>query len=303
MLTLPTAMRAAQDEGKALPTVYAALAAEGAHPRRGQITMIVSIPGGGKSLLTLDWIINLGDHGLKGMYFSNDTDRMTLGKRACADLLEITIDEAEKLLASKDETAWAILDDAMAHVWFSFDADTGLEDIENELNCYALVNGCWPDFVVIDVLMNVHGDVNDSGDHTQFGEAMQWFHGTARNTQAAFFVLHHTTGEAERTPSQPVAMGGVLGKVSKLARLILTLYRPTEEILGVSVVKNTSGKADASGWNIVARIPFDPARSWFMKEAQRFEPIKAQASLGEPREWSPSDALDDVQNDINGDDW
>jgi hypothetical protein len=266
----------------------------GAKARRGQITMICGIPGGGKSLFTLDWMINLGDHGLKGMYFSNDTDRMTLGKRAVADLLDIEIDDAEKLLEDKDQTAWQILDEAMSHMWFSFDADTSLQDIEEELNCYAMVNGCWPDFVVVDVLMNVAGDQSDSGDHTQFAEAMHWFHGTARNTQAAFFVLHHTTGDAERNPDVPIAMGQVLGKVSKLARLILTLYRPYEGFLGVSVVKNTSGKADASGWNVSAKIPYDPARSFFEKRIRTFENPARQ-------DWSPSGILGDEEKDP--DDW
>jgi hypothetical protein len=262
--------------------VYEQLEAVGAKVRRGQIAMICGIPGGGKSLFTLDWVIALGDHDLKGMYFSNDTDRMTLGKRAVADLLDIEIDAAEKLLDEKDENAWEILDAAMSHIWFSFDADTSLSDIEQELNCYALVNGCWPDFVVIDVLMNVAGDQSDSGDHTQFAEAMHWFHGTARNTQAAFFVLHHTTGEAERYPDNPIAMGQVLGKVSKLARLILTLYRPMDGYLGVSVVKNTSGKADASGWNVQAKIPYAPERSFFEKKIRVYTPA-----------WTPSSVLGD----------
>lgn len=288
MLTLPLAMRDDQGGGEPLPPIYKHLEAIGAKARRGQITMIAAIPGGAKSLLMLDWVLNFKNVGLNGMYFSPDTDRMTLGKRAVADLLEVEIDEAEELLANRDPEAWGILEEKTNHVWCSFDPNLTLDDIEQEMVAYALTNGCWPDFVVIDVLMNVQGDSGASGDHTAFAEAMEYFHGTARNTGAAFFVLHHVTGQYESQPDTPIPMGGILGKVTKLARLILTLHRPASDKLGVSVVKNTSGKADTSGWNVRTVIPFDPARSWFSKD---FAPPPP------PSTWTPSSVVDDAEDE------
>lgn len=293
MLTLPLAMRADNGGGEPLPPVYAYLESIGAKARRGQITMVAAIPGGAKSLLMLDWVLDLGNKDQYGMYFSPDTDRMTLGKRAVADLMQIEIDAAERLLDEKDAAAWQILEDKTSHMWCSFDPNLTLEDIEQEMICYALTNGRWPDFVVIDVLMNVQGDSGATGDHTAFAEAMEYFHGTARNTGAAFFVLHHVTGEWESRPDTPIPMGGILGKVTKLARLILTLHRPPPgDRLGVSVVKNTSGKADTAGWNVRTTIPFDPACSYFMKDF----PKQEESS------WSPTGILGDQDNEIEEED-
>jgi KaiC/GvpD/RAD55 family RecA-like ATPase len=258
-------MRATEGEGEPLPVVFPQLEELGAKPRRGQVTLIAAGPGGGKSAMTSEWVIELFDQTkgqkLSGMYFSADTDRMTLGKRAAAGIIGCNLNEAEEWLKDDQFGIWEALEEATSHIWTCFDASLTLDDIEAEVKAYAFVTGQWPDFVVVDVLMNVSGD-NSDGDHVAFAEAMKYFHGMSRETNSAFFVLHHVTGPYENG-AEPIPLGGILGKVTKLARLVLTLHRMDDGILGVSVVKNSSGPADTSGWKVRAKIPWDPSRSWF----------------------------------------
>lgn len=298
MLTLALAMRASEGEGEPLPGVFPQLEALGAKPRRGQVTLVAAGPGAGKSALVSEWIINLFDstrgEKLVGMYFSADTDRMTLGKRAAAGIIKCTLDEAEQWL--KDDTGgiWEALEHATDHVWACFDPQLTLDDIDEEIKTFATVTGEWPQFVVVDVLMNVHGDTSD-GDHTAFAEAMKHFHTRSRETNSAFFVLHHVTGNYENS-DEPIPLGGILGKVTKLARLVLTLHRTQDNMLGVSVVKNSSGKADTSGWGVKTQIPWIPERSWFGRTEEDQKLMGIQTKVSEVR-------IIDGESEEETDDW
>lgn len=282
MLTLALAMRAAESEGIPLPVVFPQLERLGAKPRRGQVTLVGAGPGGGKSALISEWVINLteGNRKLQGMYFSADTDRMTLGKRAAAGVLGCTLDETETYLKTNEHQIWDKLEEATSHIWMCFDPGLTLDDIEAEIMTYAVVNGAWPEFVIIDVLMNVQGE-NSDGDHTAFAEAMKWFHQMARETNSAFFVLHHVTGPYENG-DEPIPLGGILGKVTKLARLVLTLHRTSPNMLGVSVVKNSSGPASAAGWTVRTDIPWIPERSWFGRDITVEETPEIEAEDQDP---------------------
>lgn len=295
MLTLALAMRASEGEGEPLPGVFPQLEALGAKPRRGQVTLVAAGPGAGKSALVSDWIINLID-GLKqekltGMYFSADTDRMTLGKRAAAGIIRCTLDEAEEWLKDNSGGIWDALESETSHVWACFDPQLTMDDIDEEIKVFAYVTGAWPEFVVVDVLMNVHGDTSD-GDHTAFAEAMKHFHTRSRETNSAFFVLHHVTGNYENS-DEPIPLGGILGKVTKLARLVLTLHRTQDNMLGVSVVKNSSGKADTSGWGVRTQIPWLPERSWFGKNQDDFQAMGIQSKVDDIRRIDPEGEEED----------
>lgn len=267
MLTLALAMRASGEEGAPLPMVFPQLEAIGAKPRRGAVTLVCAAPGGGKSAWMSEYVINLFDpergEKLRGMYFSADTDRMTLGKRAAAGIIQCTTDEAEEWLKTDENNIWEQMDLATNHIWTCFDAGLKVDDIDDEIMSYAYVNGEWPEFIVIDVLMNVQGN-STSGDHTAFAETMEWLHQLARQSGAAVFVLHHVVGQYE-DGDIPIPLSGVLGKVTKFARLILTFFKPDDTTLGVVVVKNTSGFMDAKAQNfaMMPKIPWMPVRSWF----------------------------------------
>jgi KaiC/GvpD/RAD55 family RecA-like ATPase len=269
LLTLALAMKASGEEGQPLPVVFPQLEEIGAKPRRGSITLVCAAPGGGKSAWMSEYAINLalGETKLRGMYFSADTDRMTLGKRAAAGILQCTTDEAEEWLKDRDHEIWDKMDQATNHIWTCFDAGLTLTDIEQEIQAYAYVNGEYPEFIVVDVLMNVQGTAT-SGDHVAFAETMEWLHMLARETGSAVFVLHHVTGMYEDGDT-PIPLTGVLGKVTKFARLVLTLWRPDANTLGFVVAKNTSGFMDpkAQNYQMMPKVPWYPERSWFGRDA------------------------------------
>jgi hypothetical protein len=85
----------------------------------------------------------------------------------------------------------------------------------------------------------------------------------ARRTSAAVVVLCHVVG-AYTDGDIPIPRSGLINKIDKRPRLILTLHNVDENILGISIVKNNNGRADATG-NLIVEIPWNKDIMWFGK--------------------------------------
>lgn len=263
MGNLSLAMRARGDEGEALPTVFTQLEALGARVRRGQVTLIAGAPGRGKSAIATHLAVNLeysdmGD-GVPSLYFSADSDRMTLGTRVAAGILHKNLQDVEELLTRQDHETWQLIADVTQHIWWNFDSALTLQDINDEIEAYALVWGEYPHLIVVDNLNNVSDGAGESKD-TQ-DRVMDYLAQVARHTSAAVVVLHHVTGAYEDGQT-PVPLSGLMNKVGKRPRLIITLYQHDSNILGACIVKNTTGRADPAAQDVVAHIGWLPSRSF-----------------------------------------
>jgi replicative DNA helicase len=262
---LTLALRAKGEEGHSLPSVFDQLEKVGAHFRRGQLSMIAGAPGGGKSAVAshlATWMAYDEGEKVPTLYFSADSDKGTLGIRLAAGILNKTLEDTEALLEEGDPEAWAALNSGFEHVWLNWDPAPTFQHIEQEIEAYVAVTGEYPHLIVIDNLKNM---VSDSGGaaHEQYDQAMEWLKILASVTKAHVLVLHHVTGSYE-AGDEPIPLPGLLGKPGKACRLILTLYMVDREagLMGVCVVKNSNGKADASG-NFQVHIPWMPSRSFF----------------------------------------
>lgn len=269
MLTLSLAMRAKGAEGEPIPDVFPQLANIGAHARRGQLSMVVGPPGSGKTALVSDWIVNADYTGMghkpSVLYFSADSDRMTVGRRVAAGVTGYHQETIEEYLNNNKYNVWQILEEKTSHIWYNFDSSLTTDDIHAEVWAYAYVNGAWPEIIVVDNLMNVKGDDGKVGEHATYAQTAQWLSDLARESGAAVILLHHSTGEYADA-SKPLPLSAVLGKCDKPQRLILTINRPSPDVMSVSVVKNSNGPADASGWQVKADIRCDLGRMWFAKQ-------------------------------------
>lgn len=265
MQTLSLALRARGEEGHSLPTVFKQLEGIGAHFRRGQLSLIAAAPGGGKSALAshlATWMAYESGERIPTLYFSADSDKGTLGIRMAAGILNKTLEDTEALLDEEDSGAWQALNKGLSHMWLNWDPAPDYRAIEHELEAYVAVTGEYPHFIIIDNLKNM---VTESGGaaHEQYDQAMEWLKILASETKAHVLVLHHVTGSYENG-NEPIPLNGLLGKPGKACRLILTLYMVDREpdVMGVCVVKNSNGKADASG-NFQVHVPWMPQRSFF----------------------------------------
>lgn len=252
MQTISLALRGEENVGLSLPPVFPSLDKMGAKFRRGQLSLIAGGPGTGKSALSSYMAINMGygEYGespVPTLYFSADTDKRTLGNRIAASVSHETVDNAEDLLLKRHKGMMQILETNTAHIWFNWNNGPTLDDIQDEVECFAHVNGHWPHLIVIDNLKNIWTETHgEGGDHVRYDRVLDFLHELAGITNAHIMVLHHVTGHYENG-DEPIPLSGILGKVSKPFRLIVTLYRPNENQIGLSIVKNSTGRMDQRG--------------------------------------------------------
>jgi KaiC/GvpD/RAD55 family RecA-like ATPase len=227
--------------------------------RRGQVTLVAAAPGGGKSAMATAIALHSG---VPSIYFSADSDKMTFGARVMASALNMTLSEAEELLLEKDEIALQELDELTGHIWVSFDPAPTPKDIDEETDCFAYIYGDYPKLVVIDNLMDValYGPDERSGHDAVIDYSRQ----LARKTGAAVLILCHVTG-AYTDGNDPIPRSGLMNKIDKRPRMILTLYRYDVNTIGVCVVKNSNGPAASDG-SMEVLIPWIAEKAWLGRD-------------------------------------
>lgn len=259
MQTLVRSLQGRSEEGRSLPAAFKALEAIGAKLRYGQVSLVAGAPGSGKSAFALAWCLRTA---VPTLYFSADSDRMTLATRIGASVTRNTTDEVEQGIVGPEGPKWlSFIDSHTRQIWFSWDPAPTLDDIEAELLAYAAVNGQWPGLVVLDNLKNVWDDASDEKDHVRFDRVIARLNEFAREYGSHVLVLHHVLGGYEDGYT-PIPLSGLLGKPSKDVTLALTLHRRGQDEMGVCVVKNRVGQADPGG-NLAVGIRFVAARMWF----------------------------------------
>lgn len=230
----------------------------GAKIRRGQVTLIAAAPGGGKSAVATTYALYSKSPTL---YFSADSDKMTFGARAMASALGMRLNEAEELLLEKDEETLQELDALTDHIWVNFDSCPTPKDIDEEVECFAHIYGEYPHLVVVDNLM----DVGLYGPDERMGHdaVIDFCRQLARKTGAAVMILCHVTGQYT-DGLDPIPMSGLMNKIDKRPRLILTLYKYDTNTMGVCIVKNSNGPAATDG-SFGVNLPWIAEKAWLGK--------------------------------------
>ncbi len=204
--------------------------------------MIAGQPNSGKSLLGLFYAVKAK---VPTLYISADTDAYTTSMRAASIITGhkmTTIEESFKQNGNK------IYIDALSSVKnleFAFDPSPTLDDIQLIIQSYGEKYGLFPELIIIDNLMNVAA-LHDN-EWTGMRDIMKACHHIARETEAAVFVLHHTS-EAEGDPYKPPARKAIQGKVSQLPEMIITVaMEPERSEFRIACVKNRFAKNSAMG--------------------------------------------------------
>ncbi len=239
MRTLDRAVRNLDRGGTAIPLPFRTWSERHVSIRRGEVSMIAGPPGVGKSTLALAIAVKSG---VPTLYASCDSHEATMALRAVSMLTGMAQAEVEDVMSRNPEWAAGVLREGIPHIKWMFDAAPTMSDLDDEVSVYRELQGSDPHLVIIDNAVDV---THDSGDEysslrSLFREVKWW----ARDTGAAFLILHHTSEQYTGEPAPP--RSAVHGKVNQVPSLILTLGQ-AEGLLAVAPVKNRYGPADSSG--------------------------------------------------------
>lgn len=258
---LTLALKARGDEGEPLPGVFQGLETRGARQRRSTVTLVGGASGGGKSSLALHMAVRMRysqERGVPTLYFSADCDRVTVATPVLAGLMDVSQEAAEKLILAEDAEAYELFERATDHIWWCFEPSPSLNEIKEEIEAYAHVYGEYPHNVIVDNIM----DLSVGGSEMEkFGDVMLFLNNTARFTSAHIMALCHVKG-SHINGTNPIPKSGLLWNIDKKPRLILTLHKAGEALMGVRVVKNTRGPADSEG-NFGINLRWLPAKGYF----------------------------------------
>lgn len=231
--------------------------------RKGSVTMIAGRPGSMKSALTLFWVRQMG---LQTLYFSADMTPFEASTRLAAVEMGISTD----LVAQKpiEEVAAALRG---SNLQFSFESPISWYQIKEELEAFVEVSNSYPEVVVLDNLMDFEGGESD---YAAQMSTMQNIVAMARDTEAALFVLHHTTTNTPLPSSMPQPGKEIKNKLGEKPQQVITVAldpqpRPSDgsQTMRLAVVKQRSGKmdADADPKNYIS-LRVDPVSLRFWSE-------------------------------------
>lgn len=249
--------------GEILPEILPTLTNADVTFRRGQFHLLAAVPGGGKTLLALWWAVKSK---VPVYYFSADSDKSTMTERVGAILLGKTTKEIKSMLHSD---ARVLVEEAIAehamHLRFDWNPGPDLGYIEDSLRAYCEVYGDMPAAVIVDNVLNVHG--NSDNEWTSLRETSSALHTLARETESAFIALHHnsTNGSKEH---QPAPLNALLGQISHLPELVLSVALDSErDIYRLCAVKNRHGAASPKAEKVV-QVAVDASRMTLYNSAQ-----------------------------------
>lgn len=226
--------------GEPLPEVYPELTAAGVAFRRGQVSLIVSAPGQGKSVIAQNLAMKAK---VPTLYMSADTDWDTMYTRGIAMVLpDWSLAQVEA--TARDSGPPPVLAE-YDHVKWVWDDNPTTQVIWECCDLMALTHGEYPHLIVLDTITNIADEEGRDGAGA-WEASLVFAAGLAKRTGAHVMCLHHLTGDfdnGDRAPTQ----GAVRGKVSKLPSMILGIYTPIAGIMGVTVIKNRRGRASTQG--------------------------------------------------------
>lgn len=238
MQTLSRAVKRSGELGAPLPDPFRSFGAHDVKFRRGATSMIAGPPGAFKSILAINMSVAWARSGELGLYVSADSDQFTAGSR-CASI--ITGDSKTKVDKTLRTGGYSAPLSTISDLHWEFRA-LSVEQLDHRLSAFETMYGRFPDFVVMDNLMNM---VDNPDDHGKMLRMCRDLDEMARAAQCHTIILHHTQEAGGETEPQPIWL--IQHKVNQFSRLTLTVNCAPGGHMMVATVKNTNGPADRTG--------------------------------------------------------
>jgi predicted ATP-dependent serine protease len=244
MKTLHRAVKAIDRGGASLPVPFRSWQDRQVTIRRGEVSMIAGPPGVGKSTLALTVAVKSK---VPTLYVSADTHEQTMALRTISMVTGMDQVSAEQRIEADPEWASNVIRDSVSFIKWMMDASPTLGDLEDEISVYRELQGQDPELIVIDNAVDItHEQGDEFGSLRSLMREVKWW---ARETGAAFLILHHTSEQFTGNPCPP--RSALHGKISQIPSLVLTLGADQHGLLAVAPVKNRYGPADATGGTAV----------------------------------------------------
>lgn len=206
--------------------------------------MIAGPPGVGKSTLALTVAVKAQ---VPTLYVSADTHEQTMALRTISMVTGMDQVSAEQRIETDPQWASDVIRENVSNIKWMMDASPTLGDLEDEISVYRELQGQDPELVVIDNAVDItHEQGDEFGSLRSLMREVKWW---ARETGAAFLILHHTSEQYTGNPCPP--RSSLHGKISQIPSLVLTLGADQHGLLAVAPVKNRYGPADATGGTAV----------------------------------------------------
>lgn len=250
MFSIERTIRDDDQTAAVLPVSYPSLAAKQINIRAGELSMIAGPPGAGKSTLALALALRAK---VPTLYFSADTTKHTMRLRLLMMLTGLTLEAAELMMHDDREWAKQVLQESR-HIGWCWDSAPSLRDVEHQIAAFNEYWGTDPQLIVFDNLIDATFESGD--EYSSMRALMREFKWFARDTNAVFLVLHHTSESVPGNPCPP--RHALHGKVAQTPAMILTVTGDTAGFMGVAAVKNRYGPARSDGSDPVW-LQYDPA--------------------------------------------
>lgn len=225
--------------GKPLPSPYPSFDLQRWTFRYGGTSMLAGTPGSFKSVLALNMMCTWAKLGKSILYFSADSDEMTVFRRVSGIL---TGDDSATVEANAKSARYRdIVSETLGgHVVFEY-ANLTMDGIWDRMKAFEAINGAYPDVMFLDNLM----DFTAAGDEwAEMREMTKDLDAMARETMTHIVILHHAGDQAP--VGIPPARSFIQGKVTQKSRLVLSLAANQAGVM-IACVKNTNGPQDPSG--------------------------------------------------------
>jgi len=231
--------------GKPLPNPFKTFGDNRVLFRRGGTSMLAGAPGSFKSVLALNMVAYWANHSVTGVYFSADSDELTVSRRMAGILTGDPIERVEAAMLRGDREQYintlACLDD----IQFEYN-QLDMDGITTRLQSHEAVYGAWPDVVCIDNLIDFVESPDDWGGLLQMIKDLD---ALSREIKAHICILHHAKlrggGDSRKKPdpgelNRPPADWEIQGRVTQIPRLVLSV-KESGMRLNVATIKNTNG--------------------------------------------------------------
>lgn len=202
-------------------------------PLRGNLCVVLGLPGVGKSAFALNWLV-LNRH--PGCLLSLDTDLTTQAIRAASVATGVPMTAIKASPA-----AWALYLERQLSYIRAYDLHLTPREILDLVEAETEFWGTPPLVTVVD---NVSNLVRDA-DYAEYRRLFAELHRVARAGDTLLVVLHHVTRSA--TPGAPLTLTSGQFAGEQEAEIVLGLWARDGGSLNVSVLKNRNGRADPTG--------------------------------------------------------
>lgn len=221
---------------------------------RGDLAMIAGPPGGGKSVLALNYVLAAK---VPTLYISCDMGEYLTAVRTAAILTNTEISQLKEEMRSNQgrEKYRKVISSGVDHVYMAYESRPNPDDVMDISQAFEELWGIPAEKVVFDNLMNAYS--GSDNEWTGLRDLSHVFHYFAQDMGSAVTLLHHVNLGGYDI-NYPAPLWAIKGQISELPAVILTLSKGAG-VMRIAAVKNRHGESDYSAKKYV-ELAFDEAK-------------------------------------------